>query len=362
MKLRAFLVLLHVVVGFASLSGKVLAQETAAAPAKEDAVKKGPYEATFTERSPLSAVSELTKRLGKEGMETDYDLGKTSFWVCVPENYDPAKKYGLLVLDNYKQSIEPPTPVLPQFAELNLIFVTPRMQGAAGAERCGLLLDAVYNLKKQYSVDAGRVYLVACDTEYCGERLALSFPDVFTGAMFLEQYRYFQKLKSANGGFYEAKLPPPDPRHFTLAKARPIVLASRTDDEYIALMYKAFQKEFKSVKKITLTMEQYHYPNYMTDWIPQVIKFFDEHQTQAPVAGAEQVKEPAAAAAPATAPTAAAKPAADPAPGLLSLAKSYIASGKFEQARSRLNTIIEKHAESPAAKEAKTLLDEIKGK
>src|SRR4051812_26172017 len=99
MKFKAFLVLLHVVVGFAFLSGKVLAQETAATPAKADAVKKGAHEATFTERSPLSAVSELIKRLGKEGMETDYDLAKTSFWVCVPDNYDPAKKYGLFVLD-----------------------------------------------------------------------------------------------------------------------------------------------------------------------------------------------------------------------------------------------------------------------
>ena len=75
--------------------------------------KTGTYTATFTQRSPLSNPRELAIRLGQKKLEPDYDLTKTEFIVHVPPNYDPAKPIGLIVLLNYKQVGDAPTPVLP---------------------------------------------------------------------------------------------------------------------------------------------------------------------------------------------------------------------------------------------------------
>jgi FimV-like protein len=46
---------------------------------------------------------------------------------------------------------------------------------------------------------------------------------------------------------------------------------------------------------------------------------------------------------------------------LMELAKAYRASGKVDDARKTLNEIVEKHAESPFAAEARTELDKLKG-
>ncbi len=46
---------------------------------------------------------------------------------------------------------------------------------------------------------------------------------------------------------------------------------------------------------------------------------------------------------------------------LMELAKAYRASGKVDDARKTLSEIVEKHAESPFAAEARTELDKLKG-
>src|SRR5207248_1200260 len=64
-------------------------------------VKTGAFEATFSERSPLSDVKVLPRRLGYEGKATDYELGKQTFLVYVPEKYEAGKPMGLLVFVNF---------------------------------------------------------------------------------------------------------------------------------------------------------------------------------------------------------------------------------------------------------------------
>ncbi|HEX8521399.1 MAG TPA: tetratricopeptide repeat protein [Tepidisphaeraceae bacterium] len=351
-----------------ALYASVAAAQDKPAPAGD--LKKGAFETTFTERSPLSSLKELTDRLGKPGMEADYDLAKTTFLVAVPEDYDPSKKYGLLVLDNYKDSNSHPTPVLPQLAQMNVIFVSPKAMGAAGAERCGLLLDAVHNLKKQYDIDPTRIYLFACDYDHCGQRVAFGYPDVFTGNMFIVFYGSFKPVRAFNGGTYPPNLPAPNLTRYAQAKLHPAVFADQSGNNQQSKddLFKFYEKEFKHTKRMTLTVEQYHYPNYTTDWLPDVIKFFDEQQRQKPApAEADAAPTPAtpapvaAASTPATQP-AAAKPRGDDPDKLLGLAKTLVSAGRYEQARTRLSAIIEKYPDSPAAKSARELLDQIKGK
>src|SRR5947209_2301435 len=157
--------------------------------------KTGEMKLTFTERSPLSEVKALTKRLKvvapKGGELEDYDLGKESFLAYVPEKYDAGKPMGLIVLANYKHSDTLPEAVLPQLAEANVALVTPNEFIPVWWQRAGLDLDAAYNMQKMYAIDRHRVYVFgggdwpdAADnqTHPVGERLAMFYPEVFTGA------------------------------------------------------------------------------------------------------------------------------------------------------------------------------------
>src|SRR6185437_11772430 len=110
-----------VVVVFLAM-GNVVFAEGAAVPANIPAARTGSFETTFTQRSPSSEMSSLTRRLKFEGAATDYDLSKQAFLVYVPPAYVPEKPMGLLVLLNYKVSDTLPVPLLPELAAANMAF------------------------------------------------------------------------------------------------------------------------------------------------------------------------------------------------------------------------------------------------
>src|SRR2546421_12395567 len=86
----------------------VSAQGQTTAPAEE--LQKGMFKTNFTERSPLSAVKELAKRLPTKPPAPDYNLAEQQFIVYVPKDYDPAQAYGVVVYLNYKATdTTPPT-------------------------------------------------------------------------------------------------------------------------------------------------------------------------------------------------------------------------------------------------------------
>src|SRR5258705_12708799 len=69
-----------------------------------DDAKSGSYPATFTDRSPQSAVEFQARRFGwnmtqlkASEFEKDYDLSAESFEVHVPDSYKPADNWGLFV-------------------------------------------------------------------------------------------------------------------------------------------------------------------------------------------------------------------------------------------------------------------------
>ena len=130
-----------------------------------DDSKIGSFETNFAERSPLSELKSLTKRLKVLGpgekLESlqDYDLAKEGFWVYVPEKYDPAKPMGLIVLALYKHADSLPTPILSQLADANVALVVPKEYLDTWWKRGGLMLDAAYNMQKLYKIDPKRVYI-----------------------------------------------------------------------------------------------------------------------------------------------------------------------------------------------------------
>lgn len=149
--------------------------------------RTGNYTATFTERSPLSSLVEMTRRHPRL-KPSDYDLSQESFWVSVPTSIDAGSPYGLLVFINSADSGECPENYKPLLEKHRLIWVGANKSGneRLTPARMGLALDAVHNLKKIYAIDPDRVYVSGISG---GGRvtsfLAPAYPDVFRGAIYL---------------------------------------------------------------------------------------------------------------------------------------------------------------------------------
>jgi hypothetical protein len=356
-------------------------QQTPPAAATSD-LKLGAFSTSFTERSPLSAPKEIARRLPQNDPVADYDLAKEQFAVYVPKTYDAAKPAGIVVFLCYKPTTETPPAWHDMLDKNNLIFVVAQNHPEAITTRIGLALDAVHNLQKQYKIDAARIWALGEEAPH----LALAYSDTFTAGIARQPF-YFRPIKSRqpNSGSYPPKMPRPPGELVTKAKAHPQVLlefpASAGGGEYQQLIPGAYQQDgFKHVLAIEVDKEPYHYPNFTTDWFEQVMAFIEksaasgggvvaaggapttpsarEAATSAPIETAtSQPAQPTASAAPAQP----AAPAAAPsdAQRLLNLAKSYIAAKAYPQARTRLQTILDKYPTEPAAAEAKKLLQTL---
>ncbi|MEA2735728.1 MAG: hypothetical protein QOE14_2179 [Humisphaera sp.] len=337
-----------------------------AQPPPSSELKLGEFTTSFTERSPLSAAKEIARRLPQKEPVVDYDLGPEQFFVYVPKTYDAAKPPGVVVFLCYKPAGSTPPAWHEMLDKHNLIFVVAHSHADQVRTRVGLALDAVHNLQKQYKIDTKRIWALGDESQH----LAFGYPEVFTAGIH-RQSVYFRPFKAKNGGMYEPTMPRPPGELVTAAKSRPQVLLTfpGNESEYAKFVPAAFQQDgFKHLLTIEVGKEPYHYPNFSNDWFEQAIAFIEK----TPAAPALAVATPATRAAiPAPAPATSSAESA-PAPAattqragpndaqrLLNLAKNYIAARSYPQARTRLNTILEKYPNDPAAIEAKKLLQTL---
>jgi hypothetical protein len=255
-----------------------------------DEAKLGGFETSFAERSPLSDLKSLTKRLKVLGpgekLESlqDYDLAKEGFWVYVPEKYDPDKPMGLIVLALYKHADSLPMPVLPQLADANVALVVPKEYLDTWWKRGGLMLDAAYNMQKLYKIDPKRVYIFgsqdwvdADGNMYAvGNTMGLFYPEVFTGMFTASHPILYRPMRAAGNLIYPQETPKLEMAQGLLARTHPFVfgLSDNSDANKVDMdEYKA--DGFKHLKSIPISTEQYHYANFTTDWLPDVLKFMD---------------------------------------------------------------------------------------
>ena len=190
---------------------------------------------------------------------------------------------GLLVLNNYKPSGDLPNSLLSLCNQYNLAFVVCKEHPGAAWQRSALALDAVFSIAGQYAVDPHRIYIMGdrsgpdpngsnVDT---AQRLGLGFPEVFTGTI-ATSYSSYRIVRAAGGRYWPAEFRRPADRLFDLAKTHPVFIAPPQEAEgwqRFADMYR--EDKFKSVKYRIVTAEDYHYPNYTTDWFVEAIEFLD---------------------------------------------------------------------------------------
>jgi poly(3-hydroxybutyrate) depolymerase len=349
---------------------------TLSTPAQEPH-RTGSFTATFTDRSPLSAIPDVGKRMGwttdmmkrsKSGdnpLELEYDLSNESFEILVPTTYAQSDPWGLFVFINPGPTGRPHRQDwLPILEKHKLILIAPNKAGNHRAVwiRMALALDAAHNMKQRYTLDDRRTYVAGVSG---GGRtasfLGVCFPDVFTGGFYMIGCNMYKQLPSTEqpGKYFAKAFSAPPAQLFTLAKkrSRHVLLTGDTDAnrEQTKVNHDAMVKDgFAHATYFQVPGMGHEAPS--AEWFEKAILELD--------------KFPPVAAPPATRPatprtrTAAAtsKPPADPAASLLSVARTYIANKRYPQARDRLNRILRDHPTTPAAAEAKKLLEEIDGK
>lgn len=311
----------------------------------------------FTQRSPLSSRAEVARRLSckESDLHDDYDLTTFAFTAYVPRNYDPAVSYGVFFDLGTKDLDNAPAAWEPLFDKSHMIFITPRYRPLTREwHMVGLGFDAVDNLKRLYTIDAHRLYELWFGTGSL--QMPLAGADVFTGMIVGEDWHYFRKIVLP--GYRPADtddFPRPPIELLRKAKSHGVVLITlannpRSGAPLISTGLK--QDGFDHVLSITVTSADVHYPylsagsaKWITDPVLPFLDKFAQQNADAPTDSS-------------TASTTSPSAGSD-AQHLLSMAKLYIDNGKTDLARTKLQSILARYPNDPAAVPAKKLLDSL---
>src|SRR4051794_18012546 len=143
----------------------LLAILLASTPLSAAQPQTGSMHLTFTERSPLSPLVQITKRRAFKHMARgveflEYDIGGESFEAFVPTNYKSGSGWGIFVFVSAGDAQL--TPGWGEvFAKRKLIWICANNSGNGrdARIRMALALDAVHNLRKMYDLAEQRTYI-----------------------------------------------------------------------------------------------------------------------------------------------------------------------------------------------------------
>jgi hypothetical protein len=295
----------------------------------------GAFEVTLTQRSPLSDYAKLQQRFNTDASELgmDYNLGDQPLAVYVPED-SGGKPYGLVVLSDQDGIPNIYDELQGVLDEHHLILVGTKKDHLPLATNAGVCLDIVYNFKQRYAIDPARIYLVGL-SKYI-EPIGLCTGDVFTGDTYAWWPDYFRQIGS---GALQVKYKPTAAMlRLSALHMQVIELAPQPNANWFvrattnALQADGFQYAVVEIVDRDHVLQ--------AEWFDHVFKKM------------ELVKPSAAPAAP--------KPV-DESKGLLNVAQAYIASGMTNQAKDKLNLLIQKYPDSPEAAKARDLLSQLNG-
>jgi hypothetical protein len=384
---------------FTLISG-VTSSHLVAAPADAPG-KAGSLQLTLKDHSPLSSPADIAKRMPSRGT-APYDLSSEPFDVYVPKEAGPDGKYGLLVLLHFREFGKPPAAWQAILDKHHLIWMgdSKNTDGRQLAQRVGLVLDAVYNAEKTWPIDPGRVFLFNCTSEVPTSGMGLYYPDVFDGTFQCSTLEFFESIPGKVKGFrWPPKLPKLKGPLLDQAKSRRYYLVDRLEDHSTQstqnqdIFDGGYQKAGFADAKLAAAKTDIvrNYEGMAPDWFDEGITYLDVKpdapavamasakpiEPVHPAADSKPRRMPAADTTPPPAkPVAAAAPPppapppqppavespADLAKRALSLAKSYIAAENYDIARTKLQKIVTDYPDTPAAKEAASLLSGIKDK
>jgi poly(3-hydroxybutyrate) depolymerase len=265
----------------------------AAAPASSPAT--GPttrQRVTFTDPNPLAGLAEYCRRTRqlpaayeREGKEHEYALADESFEIVVPAACGADNPHGLLVWVSPGRA-DVPREWLDVLARRKLIWICPNNAGNKRhfLVRLGFALDAVHNAKQKYAVDTTRIYVAGFSG---GGRVAsiaaLTYPDVFTGALPMMGSNFYRPLPAGDGKFFQAGAARPIDRVLVQAKQRPMVLLTGERDGNRAQTkanFEAMQKErFTRVGYVEVPAIGHDMPT--AEWVDKALTQLDAAAAEA---------------------------------------------------------------------------------
>jgi hypothetical protein len=354
----------------------VLIASSAALAADEPRI--GAYQATFTDRSPLSALAIQVPRFGGSltalkaaGKDNDYDLSAETFEVNVPASYKAGDGWGLFVFDSPGGRGNLHEPWREVLEKHKLIWIGPNKAGNDRLPLCrfGLCIDAVHNMRQLYDIDPKRVYISGVSGGgRISSMLGVCYADVFKGGIYIVGCNYFREMTAPNTGgrVWHRGYAQPAADLFNQAKKNVshVLLTGETDmnrEQTKEYYEKGFKKDgFLHVTYIEVPGMGHQPPD--AEWFEKAVVAMEDLTTPtaaATSAKADPPKEIQDNSKPATPPGAAKSSPTDDADKLLRNAKIYIENQLYPQARERLQNLLTKYPDAPAAKEAKDLLKKI---
>ena len=198
--------------------------------AKAPVIRKGAFDAVFTERSPESSLQNIFKRMQHKprtnrSLGNDYKIRDEKYSVYVPSDYTENNSCGLLVWVSAGERGNIPEGWSMLMDKHKLIWVGAHRSGNkhnVPGRRMALALDAVHNVKGMYNIDPNRVYVSGISG---GGRvasiLAMHYPDIFSGGIFVVGVECWEAIEVTGkpGQFYKP-MPKPQSKYLAMAKER----------------------------------------------------------------------------------------------------------------------------------------------
>ena len=359
--------ILGTVLLLSSVSRMALADD---APAEKPTT--GSFQLTFTKRSELSTNIELVKRMGwdlaaEAAAKIDYNLPDESFEVYIPADYTGEKPYGLFVFVSPSPSGRPIEKYLKSMDEHHLIWIGPNKCGndRINRPRMGLPIDAALSMKARYNIDPDRVYVAgASGGGRIASMLGVGYADIFKGGFYIIGCNFYRQEPSVEqkGAAFPKSYSVPPAKIFQQARkqSKHVFLTGDTDGnrEQTETYYNAFKRDgFEHITYLQVPGMGHQAPN--EEWFEKGMAALDENLPALPV------KPTLVTLKPATRPLVGATQTATPrevADHLLSTARLYIDNKQYERGKEKLNWIIQNYPNTPAATEAKKMLNELAGK
>ena len=326
-----------------------------APPTSQPAARRGAFVTRFDQRSDLSRLPAMFGRFGFNPPRRvpDYQLDEEPFKVIVPESYDPATPFGVLVFVNPSDGdIRMGDAYAEVLASHKLIFVGAVNTGNKREiwHRVGLALDALHNIQQNYTIDPQRQYISGMSGGgRVASRLGIMYADAFTGAFPLCGCDYFREIpvpgNSSKMWRRAFNRPPPNVMRLAEQRNRYVLLTGETDGNRLQTqgVYNLYRRDgFQHVTYLEVPHMGHTYPPLV--WFDKGLTALDAIPADQPA-----MSQPA----PATG-----KPRVTARRRLI-LARRYLRARKTESARKHLRLLLEQHPDSDEAATARRLLEEL---
>lgn len=343
-------------------------------PIENAAGHTGEFQVRLSERSPLSKPSDVARRvsLNDGTSEADYELAKEVFDVYVPKSPGADGKYGLVVLLPMPWHAKPPRdwPAVLETHHLIWIGDPAGGDGRPPLQRIGLMLDAAHGAQKAWPIDDARVYAFITEIRPIVSAVALDYPDVFQGSVCTPGWPWYNKVADPRTRMLWStdKFARPEPQQLAMDKSRSRFFCvtreqanSAGDPEELIYKQGYLEAGFKHAKMAVVPWSEMSvFSTYSPRWFEEGVKFLDSSIAEAAPASVKQGPGSSDIEKGQSAPTP--DDPAEKAAKALSLAKGYIAAERYDIARTKLNKIVQDYPGTPAAKEARSLLETIQNK